>query len=191
MKRNLLKWVMCFIFFLPTIQLFAADTYTIDPMHSYVLWQINHLGFSTQAGKFYADGSLVLDEAKPQNSKVNVTIQVGNIVTGIPKLDEHLKSPLFFDVAKFPTATFVSNKVDVTGKKTAKITGILTLHGVSKPVTLNATLNMTGVNPITNKMSAGFSGTTTIKRSDFGMTTLAPSLGDDIKLDIEVEAFKP
>lgn len=169
----------------------ASETLTLDPAHTYVLWRINHLGFSMQSGKWYANGSLVIDKDKLQNSKVNVTIPVAEIITGNPELDKHLKGTLFFDVAQFPLATFVSDKVDVTGKDTAKVHGILTLHGVSKPVVLAVKLNQTGVNPISDKMTAGFSATTTIKRSDFAMTTLLPSLSDEVKLDIEVEAYKP
>ncbi len=168
----------------------AAETYKLDPMHSYVIWYIKHLDFTTQSGKWYAEGTLTLDKDKPQDTKVDVTIPVGNIVTGLPELDQHLKGKLFFDVQQFPMATFVSNKVVVTGKDTAKVTGMLTLHGVSKPVTLNVKFNHAGINPITNKMTAGFSGNTTLKRSDFGMNTLLPAVGDDVKINIEVEAYK-
>lgn len=190
MKQNLLKWVIFFILFFPSTLIFAAETYTLDPMHTYVLWHINHLGFSNPSGKWFAEGSLILDEAKPQNSKINVIIHTTDIITGIPKLDEHLKGALFFDVAKFPTATFVSKKIDVIGKKIAKVSGILTVHGVSKPVTLDVTLNKMGENPITNKMSVGFSAVTKIKRSDFGVTTLLPELGDEVKINIEAEAYR-
>lgn len=169
----------------------AAETCTLDSQHTYVLWRIKHLGFSTQAGKWYASGTLVLDKEKPENSKVNAAIQVADVITGIPELDKHLKGKLFFDVAQFPTATFTTEKVDITGKDTAKVHGILTVHGISKAVVLSVKLNQAAINPITDKMTTGFSATTTIKRSDFGMTTLLPGLSDEVKLDIEAEAFKP
>lgn len=190
MKRIYLKFIFLIILYFQSALIFAAETYTLDPMHTYVLWHINHFGFSNPSGKWFAEGSLNLDEKKPQNSKVNVIIHINNMVTGIPELDKHLKGPLFFDVEKFPTATFVSNKIDVTGKKVGKVHGILTVHGVSKPVTLNVTLNKMGINPISNKMSVGFSASTTIKRSDYGMTTLLPGLGDEVKINIEAEAYK-
>jgi len=190
MKQLFLKLFFLIILYFPSTVIFAAETYTLDPMHTYVLWHINHFGFSNPSGKWYAEGTLSLDEAKPQNSQVNAIIKINEIVTGIPELDKHLKKPLFFDVEKFPTATFVSDKIDVTGKKTAKVHGILTIHGVSKPVILNVTLNKIGENPITNKMSAGFSATTTIKRSDFGINTFLPGLGDEVKIEIEAEAHK-
>lgn len=169
----------------------AAETFTLDPQHTYVLWRINHLGFSTQAGKWYATGTLELDKDKPQNSKVNATIKVADVITGIPELDKHLKGKLFFDVDQYPTATFVSNRVDVISKNTAKVYGVLTLHGISKPVVLNVKLNQAGKNPVSEKMTAGFSASTKIKRSDFGMNTLLPALGDEVQLDIEAEANKP
>lgn len=168
----------------------APENYTLDPEHTYVLWHINHLGFSTQVGKWYAAGRLVLDKDKPQNDKVNATIQMATLSTGNSELDKHLKEALFFDVTKFPTATFVSTKVTTTGKNTAKVQGTLTLHGVSKPVTLNVKFNKAGINPISNKPSVGFSATAKIKRSDFDINTLLPSLGDEVSLNIEAEAYQ-
>jgi polyisoprenoid-binding protein YceI len=162
---------------------------TLDPNHTYVLWQIGHLGFSTQAGKWYANGTVTIDQEKPENSKVDATIKVADIVTGLPELDKHLKGPLFFDVAKFPTATFVSDKVEVLSKTTAKVSGNLTIHGISKPITLDVTLNKVGKNPINDKETAGFTATTTIKRSDFGLKALLPELGDEVKIVIGAEAY--
>lgn len=174
--------------FAATFTYAAAETYTLDASHSYVLWRISHFDFSHPVGKWMANGTLVLDKAKPQDSKVNVTIKMADLDTGNPELDKHLKGSQFFDVEKYPTATFVSDKVTVTGKSTAKVHGMLTLHGVTKPVTLNTTLNKIAENPFTNLMTAGFSATAEVKRSDFGMTTLIPNLGDDVKLSIEIEA---
>ena len=165
----------------------TAETYTLDSGHTYVLWHISHFGFSNPSGKWLANGTLILDETHPQNSKVDVTIQTDTIDTGIPKLDEHLKSKAFFEVEKYPTATFVSDKITMNGKNAAKVHGMLTVHGVTKPVTLDVTLNKIGVNPISMKKTAGFSAKAKIKRSDFDMTTLIPGLGDEVKLDIEAE----
>jgi polyisoprenoid-binding protein YceI len=165
----------------------APETFQLDPNHTFVLWHINHFGFSNPTGKWLADGTLILDEQKPQDSKVNVNIKVATIDTGIPKLDEHLKSKAFFDVEQFPGATFVSDKVKLTGQDTAKVTGMLTVHGVTKPVTLDVKLNKIGINPITEKKAAGFSAHTTINRADFNMDTLSPGVGDEVKIDIEAE----
>ena len=166
----------------------SAETYTIDPMHTSATWTINHFDFSHPWGKFaMITGTLTLDEKNPANSQVSVTIPIGNLVTGIDKLDEHLKSKDFFDAATYPDATFASSKVTPTGDKTAKVDGILTLHGVSHPVTLDVTLNKIGPN-FMKKQTAGFSATAMIKRSDFGMNAYAPGLGDEVKLYIESEA---
>jgi polyisoprenoid-binding protein YceI len=179
---------LLFLFFSLSAQ--ASEILKIDHQHSYVLWRIKHFNFSTQSGKWYVEGTLELDKDKPQNSKVNVSIFVANMVTGIAELDKHLKSKLFFDVKQFPFVTFVSNKVEVTGKKTAKVYGTLTVHGVEKPVILDVKLNHVGVSPITEKMTVGFSANTKLKRSNFGINTLLPGLGDEVKIDIEVEAYK-
>lgn len=191
MKNIFLQVVFIFsLVFTFSLSAFAQDTYTLDPYHSYVLWHISHFGYSNFSGKWMASGTLVLDQAKVQNSKVNVSINVADFITGIPKLDEHLGSDAFFNIAKFPKATFVSDSVDVTGKNTANVHGILTVHGVSKPITLNVMLNKLAINSFTKKMTAGFTASTEIKRSDFGMSNYLPALGDDVKIDIEVEANK-
>lgn len=165
------------------------QTLTLDNQHTYVLWKVKHLGFSTQAGKWYASGQLVLDKDNPQQSKVNVTIKVDDIVTGIPELDKHLKGKLFFDTKQFPTATFVSDRVEVTGKNKAKVYGMLTLHGVTKPIILNVILNKAGINLLNDRETAGFSATTSLKRSDYGIKALIPEVGDDVEIEIEAEAY--
>jgi polyisoprenoid-binding protein YceI len=166
----------------------APETYKLDASHTAVTWHVNHFGFSTPSGKFMnVDGTLVLDEADPAASKVNVTIALDGVNSGVAKLDEHLKNADFFDIEKFPTATFASTAVEKTGDNTAKVTGDLTLHGVTKPVVLDVTLNKIGENMMKVK-TAGFSATTTIKRTDFGIDKYAPNLGDDVKIEIESEA---
>ena len=169
----------------------AADTYKFDPTHTSVIWEAGHMGFSVPHGIFsQIEGTLVLDEAAPANSTVNVTVNTANIVTGLSKFDDHLKSKDFFNVSEHPTATFVSKKVEVTGDKTAKVTGDLTLVGVTKPVTLDVTLNKKGENPMSKKQAVGFSATGTIKRSDFGINYGIPNVADDVKIQIEAEAVK-
>ena len=191
MKQSIAKLLILFIsLFFFSFSANATETYTLDPQHTAIVWNINHLGFSTPSGKFMASGTLVLDEAKPQNSKVDVVIQMASLVTGIQELDKHLKGQLFFDVAQFPTATFVSDKVTVVNKKMAKVKGMLTLHGVSKPITLDVKFNKTGINPINNKKTVGFSATAQLKRSDFEINTLLPEVGDEVKLNIQAEAYK-
>lgn len=184
------KYLFSLIFFISAASVNAAPaTFTLDNKHTYVLWSINHLGFSTQYGKWYANGTLTLDKEDPSKSKVDVTINVASISTGLPELDEHLKSQLFFDTAKYPTATFVSTKVIPAGKDSATVDGTLTLHGVSKPVVLKVTFNKEGMSLITNKMTVGFTATSTINRSDFGITTFLPAISDQVHLTIGAEAY--
>src|SRR5476649_1750663 len=135
MKRNWMQILAILIMLLPLSMkaTAAAETYTFDPHHSYVLWHVNHFGFSDVSGKWYVKGTLTLDQDNLKNSKVNVTIKVADLSTGLTDLDEHLKDKLFFNVAQFPNATFVSNKVDTVDNSNAKVSGILTVHGVSKP----------------------------------------------------------
>lgn len=172
------------------LPLYAADKFILDNQHSYVLWEIEHMGFSKQVGKWYVDGSVLLDKEHPDQSKVEATVDIAHVITGIPELDKHLKGKSFFNVEAFPKATFTSTKVDVINDKSAKVTGTLTLHGVSKPVTLMVTLNKADKNPMTNKMGVGFTANTTIKRSDFGMNEYLPNLGDEVTIQIGAEAYQ-
>lgn len=168
----------------------APQSFTLDENHSYVLWRAQHMGFSPQVGKWFVSGSLLLDKEQVQNSKVTVNIDMEKINTGLPEFDNHLKSPQFFDVARFPKATFVSDKVEVLSPTTAKVSGILTFRGVSKPVTLMVTFNKQGNNVINKKFTVGFTATTKIKRSDFGMNALIPNVSDEVEIDIGAEAFE-
>lgn len=166
----------------------ATDLYNIESTHSFVEFHYNHMGFSNPSGKWMVNGTLDLDQKNLAKSKTNITINIGDIVTGVPKLDEHLKSADFFDATKYPTATFVSQKVsNIKGKK-FDLNGLLTLHGVTKPVTLHVTENMIGLNKVYDKQTAGFSATAEIKRSDYGINLYVPAVSDQIKLDIEIEA---
>lgn len=168
----------------------AAETYTLDPHHSYVQWNVKHFDFSTQTGKWWAEGTLILDKEHPEKSSVEASVKISGMVTGIDELNKHLKSALFFDVEKFPIANFKSDTIEMTGKDAAKVQGMMTIHGTTKPVTLNVTFNKADINPITNKMTAGFTATTTIKRSDFGVSGLLPGVGDEVLLEINAEANK-
>lgn len=168
----------------------ALENYKLDPNHTYVSWQVDHFGFSHPSGKWVANGNLQVDKSNLANSKVNVTIKMDDLSTGIKEFDNHLKGKMFFQTDKFPTATFVSDKVEMSDNQIHKVYGTLTLKGVSKPVILEVTPNKTGINPVTEKETMGFSATTQIKRSDFGISAFVPDVGDDIKMQIEVEAYK-
>lgn len=166
----------------------APETYHFDPNHTNITWHANHMGFSNPSGKFMqAEGTLTLDEENLANSKVEVTVKPSSVLTGLEKFDNHLKGKDFFEVEKFPEAKFVSDKVEVNGN-TLKVHGSLTIRGVSKPVVLDATLNKVAPNPMSKKKTAGFSASTTVKRSEFGINYALPAVSDEVKVEIEVEA---
>ncbi|WP_421707622.1 YceI family protein [Algihabitans sp.] len=178
----------------PAAPLLAADTYAFDKSHTDVVFRIDHLGFSDTIGRFNdADGVIVLDETNPENSRVEVTIQAASLDTNHEERDGHLRGADFFNVEAHPTITFVSTAVERTGDETATVTGELTLLGVTQTVVLETTLNALKAHPIPSYegvMTAGFSGTTTIKRSDFGMNAFVPAVGDEVAIILEIEAFK-
>ena len=163
--------------------------YAIDRSHAKIIFAIDHLGFSTYYGVLndFTASSLDFDPAAPQKSALSLTINIAGLVTTDPKLDEKLKSDAFFDVAKFPTATFKSTSIKMTGAATGKLTGDLTLHGVTKPVTLEVTFNGAGSPPMTTIYVIGFNASAKLKRSDFGIKNFIPLVGDEVKLLISCE----
>jgi polyisoprenoid-binding protein YceI len=162
----------------------TAGTYAVDGGHTQVLFSYNHMGFTNNMGIIAEPtGSMTLDPKMPNSAKVSISFPVTNMRTGIPALDAHLMKPEFFDAAKFPTATFESTSVKAKGTS-AKIMGNLTIHGVTKPVTLDAHFTGAGMNTFMKKETVGFSAATTIKRSEFGMGYGVPMVGDTIDLKI-------
>jgi polyisoprenoid-binding protein YceI len=167
----------------------ATKAYTIDPTHTQVHASYSHLGFSNIAIRFNTvEGEFMFDAAKPANSSLNIKVPISSLDTGVQKFDEHLSSPDFFDVAKFPEATFKSTKVMEAGKGKLKLKGDLTIHGVTKPVEFNVTINGIGMHPMRKAPAAGFDATTKIKRSDFGLGAYVPNVGDEVTLQITMEA---
>lgn len=170
---------------------FAADKYVLDASHSQVIFNYDHLGFSTTTGMFSGfEGSIMLDEANPAASSVNVAIKTDSILTGWKGRDDHFKAADFFEAAKHPLVTFKSTNVEVTGDNTAKISGDLTMNGVTKSVVLDAKLNKKANHPMAKKPAVGFDATTSIIRSEFDMGMAAPYVSDEVKLFISVEALK-
>jgi polyisoprenoid-binding protein YceI len=162
-----------------------AGTYKVEPYHSQVGFTLSHFGFTDFSGFFSgASGTLQLDPAKLSATKLEITMPVQSVLTTVPALDAELKGDKWFDAGKYPNATFVSTKVAPTGKDTATITGDLTLHGVTKPITLKAHLVGSGTNPLDNSVTVGFEATGTIKRGDFGVKQYLPLVGDDVALKI-------
>ena len=165
-----------------------GGTYKLDPAHGKITWSITHFGFSTYIGQFAGvNATLKVDPKAPAAAAVDVTIDTNSLGTLNAALDTHLKSKDFLDVATFPTATFKSTKVTLTGEKTADIAGDLTLHGVTKPVVLHATFMQGGTNPIDKKYELGFSGSAEIIRSEFGIKAYVPNISDKVTLTLEAE----
>lgn len=168
----------------------AADSYTVDPTHTYPSFEVNHLGFSITRGSFdKSEGKITLDTAAKSGS-IMITVDTTSINTGLAKRDDHLRSEDFFNVAKFPTMTFKSTKLRFSGDKVVGADGDLTLLGVTKPVTLNVDWFACGTHPINKKSVCGANATTTIKRSEYGLAAYVPAVGDEVKIAIQVEAFK-
>jgi polyisoprenoid-binding protein YceI len=169
----------------------ATEKYDIDASHSGIVFGWNHFGFSNPNARFdKIEGSVQLDKGDLAKSSVSVTLPLEGLDTGVPKLDEMLKGPDFFDATKYPTITFKSTKVEKIGENGLKVTGELTVHGVTKPVTLDAKVNKIGLfeMPGFKAQAAGFDATTVIKRSDFGVTKYVPAVSDEIPVRITLDA---
>ena len=168
----------------------AADSYTLDPGHTFPRFEISHFGFSTHHGQFNKTaGKIVLDRAAKTGS-IEITVQTASIGTGDPKLEEHLRSPDFFNVEKFPTMVFRSKAVRFNGDVPVSAEGELTLLGVTKPLTLTISRVVCAQHPFYKKEDCGADVTATLKRSEFGMTKYVPAVGDEVKLRIQVESLK-
>ncbi len=173
----------------------AAEEWAIDPSHTHILFFVNHFGMSDIQGEFLDfDGTFMLDTEAPENSSIAVTIDVASLDSGWAARDEHFLSADFFTVEEHPTITFTSTDVEVVGADTATVTGDLTIKGITRPVTLDVTLNgLQDDHPIREgtQRYAGFTATTVLRRSDFGMDLYAPAVSDEVEIRIEMEATGP
>lgn len=168
-----------------------AATYNIDASHTNILLKVSHLGFSTMVLEaLKPEGTITFDENKPEEGAVNVTLKAEHIDGDDEKFNAHLHNADFFNAVDFPEITFKSNKIEVIDDKTGKVTGDFTLLGITKPVTLDVTFNKAGVNPFSQKETIGFTASGLIKRSDFGMNYGLPMIGEDVAVEIEIEAVK-
>ncbi|MDA3578510.1 YceI family protein [Acinetobacter ursingii] len=172
-----------------TLTLAAPVDYKIDPTHTATIFSWNHFGFSTPSANFSdIQGVIKVDNAKPANSSVDVTIPVSSVNTFVPKLDQEFQEEGWFNAAKYPNITFKSTKVETKDKKHFKITGNLTVKGITKPVVLDAVLNKQGEHPMAKVPAIGFNATTSFNRSDFGIGNYVPNVGDKITVNITTEA---
>lgn len=188
-RSTFLYFVLTFLMF--TSQAFAkVEKYTFDPSHTSILFKIDHLGFAKFIGEIMKyDGHILFDREHPAKSSVEIVMHMDSIDTDVPELDKKLLGPTYFNTAKYPSATFKSTKIEVTGDNTANITGDLFLLGKTKPVTLTVVFNKSQQVPFGSQpYKAGFSATGKLYRSAFGMTELLPAIGDEVFLEIELEA---
>ncbi len=162
-----------------------AGSYAVEPEHTQVGFTLLHLGFSYYSGVFSnVSGTLRLDPSRPDASRLEVSIPIDSVATTSAKLDGELKGPEWFDAQRYPVATFTSTRVTPMGKDAARVDGTLTLHGVSEPETLSVHFVGAGVNPLDKKYTVGFEAVGTIRRSQFGVKTYVPLVGDDVRLSI-------
>jgi polyisoprenoid-binding protein YceI len=171
---------------------FGLDNYQVDPGHSSVVFKINHLGFSNVYGMFGdVSGTFSVDDSNPAANKVSLLMKTDSITTMNAKRDEHLKKPDFFDAKQFPTVEFKSTSVKKGSGGTLDVTGNLTMHGVTKPVSFKLTRSRTGMDPM-NKQRTGGDAMFTVKRSDFGMNFMSgPNMvGDEVTIMVSLEGTK-
>ena len=168
---------------------FAVDNYTVDSRHTWPVFEVNHLGFSTQRGRFNkSSGKVTLDTAAKKGS-VELVIETASIDMGFEKWDEHMKSDEFFNVAQFPTMRFASDKLVFDGDKVVGAEGSFTLLGVTKPLTLTVSNFRCAPHPMVKKPACGADITAILKRSEFGMTKFVPAVSDEVKIIVPVEAI--
>jgi polyisoprenoid-binding protein YceI len=174
-----------------------ADTWQIDPAHTNVEFKVRHMMISNVKGQFQKTaGTITANGNDPASAKIDATIDASSVYTRVDRRDADLKSPNFLDVEKFPTITFKSTKVEADGPNKWKVTGDLTLHGVTKPVVLDVEGSGAPISDPMGNTRAGASATTTIKRSDFGLTwnkaleAGGVMVGDEVAISIDVEAIK-
>lgn len=189
MKRPLIAAALALA---STVAFAAPLTYKIDAKHTDVVASWSHFGFSNPIAHFGSvDGQITYDPANVGASKVEVTIPMSGLNSHVADFDTHLRSADFFDAEKFPTITFKSTSVKAAGKGKLKVTGELTIKGITKPVVLDVTINKVGMQPMAKREAAGFSATATVKRADFGLGLYAPNVSDQVKLTITTEAIVP
>lgn len=173
-----------------TIAWAQPQTYGVEPTHTFARFSYSHFGLSTQVSRFdKTSGSIVLDKIA-KTASVDMVIDTTSVNTGFAVFNEHIQGEDFLNTAKYPTATFKSTKVVFEGDKPTSIEGNLTLKGVTKPVTLTVTSFLAMPHPMLKKDALGANAYTVIKRTDFNAGKYAPHVGDDVRIDIAIEAIK-
>jgi len=167
----------------------VSGTYVLDPKHTDVIAQWNHFGFSNPSVHFgQVEGAIVYDADNVAASSVNVTLPLAGLDAYVAAFNQHLRSKDFFDAETFPEITFASTKVEPAGVNKLSVSGDLTIKGITRPALLDVTINGFALHPMTQRMTAGFDATATLKRSDFGLDLYAPHVSDEVRLRITTEA---
>ncbi len=167
----------------------APVSYGVDSSHTYPRFSYSHFGYSTQMSSFRKTTGTVVFDAEAKTGSVDIAIDMKSVNTGFEVFDGHIQGEDFFDTAKFPTATFKSTRVVFEGDKPKAIEGQLTLKGVSKPVTLTVTSFQAMPHPMLKKPAIGANAFTVVKRSEFNAGKYAPYVGDEVRIDIALEAI--
>lgn len=165
-----------------------SGAYSLDKTHGYITFSYSHLGFSNpRVGFDDFDVILDLDNESPENSRIEVAIDAASISSRVPEFDEHLNSGDLFDTARFPSITFKSGSIESTGDDTYRVTGDLTIKGITRPVTLAAMINKAANHPMLDVPTVGVSATAEVLRSDFDLAYAVPAVSDEVTISIEVE----
>ncbi len=190
MKKTLIALFGAFAGLSMTAGAMAADSFTIDSRHTFPVFEVNHLGFSTQRGRFNNVTGKIMLVPSQKSGSIEVTIDSASIDMGMDAWDKQMRGEDFFNVEKFPNMSFKSTRLVYDGDKLVGAEGDFTLLGVTKPVKLEVKGFTCGTHPINKKALCGADISTVIKRSEFGMTKYVPSISDDVVIKIPVEAFK-
>jgi polyisoprenoid-binding protein YceI len=168
----------------------AADTYNVDGMHSMPSFTFKHLNLSSFRGRFERTTGTIEFDPVQHSGGADIVINIDSVSTGVPMLDQFLKSAKFFDTTRYPTATFKSSRFKFSGEQLVSVTGDLSLHGITKPVVLEVVYLSCREHPLLNVPSCGADASVTIKRSEFGLDAFIGNDSDEVKVDIAVEALK-
>jgi polyisoprenoid-binding protein YceI len=194
MSRTAKLALACALAFASLQSPLRADEYVVDPSHTSVIFGISHLGYSFTYGRFNkVSGDFTLDPAKPEAASFTLAIDAGSIDTNDAKRDDHLRGPDFLNTGEFPVISFKSNKVAVEKQGDATVyvvSGELTMHGETKPVTLNLQKLGEGPGPTGQDFRTGFNCQTKLNRSEWGMTKMVPHIGDEVAVTISFEGVR-
>ncbi len=168
----------------------APETFVVEGTHTFPRFSYSHFGYSTQLSRFNKTSGKVIYDKAAKTGSVDIVIDTKSVDTGYATFDEHIQGEDFLDTAKYPTATFKSTKVNFDGDKPASIEGQLTLKGVTKPVTLTVSSFHAMPHPMLKKDAIGANAWTVVKRSEFNAGKYAPYVGDEVRIDIAIEAIK-